>query len=152
MDVVHDGAFYCAQAFGRRVRGRGGSIVLVSSIAATKVVWPPAVVSYFAGKAAVSHLEALLGVEWAAEGIRVNAIEPGHIDTDMTRGAQARRSEMMKAWIDAVPLGRLVTPEECANAIAFLLSDLTSAVTASVMTVDGGFSRRCARTASYGSG
>ena len=140
--VVLDGAFYCAQSFGRRMRGRGGSIVLVSSIAASKVTWPPAVVSYSAGKAALSHLAALLGVEWAAEGIRVNAIEPGHIDTEMTRRAQERRPEMMAKWIGDVPIGRLVSPEECANAIAFLLSDLSSATTASVMTVDGGYSRR----------
>ena len=140
--VVLDGAFYCAQSFGRRMRGRGGSIVLVSSIAASKVTWPPAVVSYSAGKAALSHLAALLGVEWASENIRVNAIEPGHIDTDMTRRARERRPDMMNKWIGDVPIGRLITPEECANAIAFLLSDLSSATTASVMTVDGGYSRR----------
>ncbi|MBY8824344.1 SDR family NAD(P)-dependent oxidoreductase [Sphingomonas colocasiae] len=142
MAVVLDGAFYCAQSFGRRMRGRGGSIVLVSSIAASKVTWPPAVVSYSAGKAALSHLAALLGVEWASEGIRVNAIEPGHIDTEMTQRAKARRPEMMEKWLGDVPIGRLITPEECANAIAFLLSDLSSATTASVTTVDGGYSRR----------
>lgn len=142
MSVVLDGAFFSAQSFGRLMRGRGGSIVLVSSIAASKVVWPPAVVSYSAGKAAISHLAALLGAEWASENIRVNAIEPGHIDTELTQKARNRRPDMIEAWIEGVPLGRLITPDECANAIAFLLSDLSSAMTASVVTVDGGFSRR----------
>jgi sorbose reductase len=137
-----DGAFYCAQSFGRRMRTGGGSIVLVSSIAATKVTWPPAVVSYSVSKAGMSHLAALLGVEWAAEGIRVNAVEPGHIDTDMTRRAQARRPEMMANWIEEVPQRRLIDPAEIASTIAFLLSDMSSAMTASVLTADGGYSRR----------
>lgn len=137
-----DGAFYCAQSFGKRMRGSGGSIVLVSSVAATKVTWPPAVVSYSVSKAGLSHLAALLGVEWAAEGIRVNALEPGHIDTDMTRRAQARRPEMMAKWIDEVPQRRLIDPAEIASTIAFLLSDMSSAMTASVVTADGGYSRR----------
>jgi sorbose reductase len=137
-----DGAFYCAQSFGKRMRGSGGSIVLVSSVAATNVTWPPAVVSYSVSKAGLSHLAALLGVEWASEGIRVNAVEPGHINTDMTKRAQQRRPEMMAKWISEVPQNRLIEPEEVADTIVFLLSDLASSMTASVITADGGYSRR----------
>lgn len=142
MSVTLDGAFFSAQAFARGMRGTGGSIVLVSSAAATKVTWPPAVVSYSAAKAAVSHLGALLGVEWASENIRVNVIAPGHIDTSATRGAAARRPEMMAQWVSGVPIGRLIGCEELANQIVFLLSDLSLPMTASVLTADGGYTRR----------
>lgn len=137
-----DGAFYCAQSFGKRMRGVGGSIVLVSSVAATKVTWPPAVVSYSVSKAGMSHLAALLGVEWASENIRVNAIEPGHINTDMTKRAKERRPDLLDQWVGAVPQKRLIEPEEIADTIAFLLSDMSSSMTASVITADGGYSRR----------
>ncbi|PKP82009.1 MAG: 3-oxoacyl-ACP reductase [Alphaproteobacteria bacterium HGW-Alphaproteobacteria-18] len=140
--VTLDGSFYCAQAFGRLMKDVGGSIVLVSSVAASKAIWPPPVVSYSASKAALSHLAAVLGVEWAQHDIRVNAIEPGHIETELTLRAKERRPEMMEKWIADVPQGRLITPEEIGEIICFLLSDLSSSMTASVLTADGGFSRR----------
>lgn len=142
MAVTLDGSFYCAQAFGRQMKDVGGSVVLVSSVAASKAIWPPPVVSYSASKAALSHLAAVLGVEWAQHGIRVNAIEPGHIETELTLRAKERRPEMLEKWISDVPQGRLITPEEIGETIGFLLSDLSSSMTASVLTADGGFSRR----------
>lgn len=142
MAVTLDGSFYCAQAFGRQMKDVGGSVVLVSSVAASKAIWPPPVVSYSASKAALSHLAAVLGVEWAQHGIRVNAIEPGHIETELTLRARERRPEMLEKWISDVPQGRLITPEEIGETIGFLLSDLSSSMTASVLTADGGFSRR----------
>ncbi|MEM5516402.1 SDR family oxidoreductase [Henriciella sp. AS95] len=136
-----DGAFYTAQAFARNMRGRGGSVVMVSSIAGTINTIPLVVASYSTSKAGMSFLAARLGIEWAREGIRVNAVEPGHIDTELTAKARARRPDMIERWISEVPMQRLLDPEEVAHSIAFLLSDLSSGMTASTLTVDGGYSR-----------
>lgn len=140
-DVNLDGAFFTAQAFGRQMRERGGSVVLVSSIAGTINTMPVVTVSYGVSKAGMSFMAARLGVEWAAEGIRVNAVEPGHINTEMTAKARARRPDMLDRWISEVPMKRLLDPEEVAHTISFLLSDLSSGMTASTLTVDGGYSR-----------
>jgi sorbose reductase len=137
-----DGTWYCTQAFGRRMRGRGGSIVLVSSVCGSKVSWPPSVVSYSVSKAGISHLAALLGVEWASSGIRVNALEPGQIDTERLRSATQQWPDAMAKWLRTVPIGRLISPDEIAATIVFLISDLSSSMTASVLTADGGYSRR----------
>lgn len=136
-----DGAFFTVQAFARHMRGRGGSVVLVSSIAGAINTIPLVVASYGVSKAGMSFLAARLGVEWARDGIRVNAIEPGHIDTEMTANARKRRPDMIEKWISEVPMQRLLEPEEVAHSIAFLLSDLSSGMTASTLTVDGGYSR-----------
>lgn len=141
MNVNLDGAFFTAQAFGRRMRGRGGSIVLISSIAATKVVSPERHAAYGASKSAIAHLAALLGVEWAADGVRVNAIAPGYTNTPLLDRIRETDPATYATWVSQTPIGRLLEPREIANGILFYLSDLSSGCTASTLLVDGGYDK-----------
>lgn len=136
-----DGVFFTAQAFARLMKNqnRAGSIVFISSIAGFRVVKPERHAAYGASKSAVAHLASLLGVEWAPLGIRVNAVAPGYTATKILERAQRDDPEMMAKWLAQVPIGRLLRPEEIANAVAFLLSDQSSGVTATTLAVDGGF-------------
>ena len=136
-----DGVFFTAQAFARQMKEdkRPGSIVFISSIAGFRVVKPERHAAYGATKSAVAHLASLLGVEWAPCGIRVNAVAPGYTATKILLRAQQDDPETMAKWLAQVPICRLLEPVEIANAIAFLLSDQSSGVTATTLAVDGGF-------------
>jgi sorbose reductase len=141
MSINLDGAFFTAQTFARHMRERGGSIVLISSIAARTVVRPEKCAAYSATKAAVEHLAALLGVEWASDGIRVNAVGPGRTETPMIERIANEAPEMVATWMEQVPIGRLIRPEEVANAVAFFLSDLSSGCNGTTLMVDGGYDK-----------
>lgn len=134
-----DGAFHCSVAAARRwiADGRGGAIVNISSSAATHS--SPGVSAYSASKAALSSLTRSLAVEWAAYGIRVNAVAPGHVNVERIRqgGAEGRLS--LEDLRRAIPLGRLAEPEEVADAVLFLAGPRSSFITGQVLAVDGGF-------------
>jgi NAD(P)-dependent dehydrogenase (short-subunit alcohol dehydrogenase family) len=134
-DVNVFGAFYCARAavprMSTRHGGPGGAIVLISSGATTlggagEYVW------YAASKGAIDSMTYGLGRELAGEGIRVNAVAPGLIDTEIHAPGRLERLQSM------VPMGRVGTAEEAAQNVLFLLSDAASYVTASVLRVGGG--------------
>jgi NAD(P)-dependent dehydrogenase (short-subunit alcohol dehydrogenase family) len=129
------GAFLCAREAVRRMKGRGGAIVNVSSRAA--VLGSPAeYVDYAAAKAAVDTLTVGLAKEVAAEGIRVNAVRPGLIDTEIhADGGEPGRVARLAG---TVPMGRGGQPEEVAAAIVWLLSDEASFVTGALLDVAGG--------------
>ncbi|MDC9721108.1 MAG: SDR family oxidoreductase [Gammaproteobacteria bacterium] len=115
--------------------GRGGAIVNVSS-AAARLGAAGEYVDYAASKGAIDTLTRGLSVEVASQGIRVNCVRPGFIDTKMhTDGGEPDRIERVKS---AIPMGRGGTPEEVANAIAWLLSDEASYVTGSFTEIAGG--------------
>ncbi len=130
------GAFWCARAAIKRMStkhgGSGGAMVMISSAAAGlggagEYVW------YAASKGAVESMTYGLGKELGSEGIRVNAVAPGLIETEIH--APGRLARM----VAAVPLaGRAGTAEETAQAVVFLLSDAASYVTGSVLRVTGG--------------
>jgi NAD(P)-dependent dehydrogenase (short-subunit alcohol dehydrogenase family) len=141
MSINLDGTFFTAQSFARHMRERGGSIVLISSISARTVVRPEKCAAYGATKAAVEHLAALLGVEWASDGIRVNAVGPGRTETPMIERIANEAPEMVATWMEQVPIGRLIRPEEVANAVAFFLSDLSSGCNGTTLMVDGGYDK-----------
>lgn len=143
IDINLSGVFYTAREFGRRMIERGkGSIVITSSIAGFGVVSPETHVAYGSTKAAVAHMAKLLGVEWAAQGVRVNAVAPGYTDTSILDAIKAQSPETIDEWISRIPMGRLNTPQEIADATAFLFSDLASGITATTLHVDGGYSAR----------
>ena len=115
--------------------GRGGSIVNISS-AAARLGAPGERVDYAGSKGATESFTIGLAREVGAEGIRVNAIRPGIIDTELhARGGQPDRAGRLGA---ATPLGRAGTAEEVAEAVVWLLSDQSSYVTAAILDVTGG--------------
>ena len=133
------GTFLCAREAVRRMSvsrgGRGGGIVNVSSLA-SRFGSPFEYVDYAASKGAIDTFTIGLAKEVAGEGIRINAVRPGFIKTDIhASGGEPGRVERLK---NQVPLQRGGEPEEIANAILWLLSDEASYVTGTVMDVTGG--------------
>ncbi|MFT8247098.1 SDR family oxidoreductase [Roseomonas sp. BN140053] len=133
------GTLLCAQAAVRRMArghgGAGGVIVNISSNAALSGsgdMW----VWYAASKGAVDTLTLGLGREVAREGIRVVAVAPGFVATELL--AEGLGAEKLAAISASIPMGRPATPEEIAGAVAFALSDAASYMTATVMRVTGG--------------
>jgi len=116
----------------------GGSIINIASVAALRP--RPGMNAYCASKAAVIGLTKAVALELAATGIRVNCIAPGPADTPMLPGFMAEPGSEAgrRVFLDSVPLGRLIDPEEIAAAAAYLASDEARAVIGAVLNVDGG--------------
>jgi 2-keto-3-deoxy-L-fuconate dehydrogenase len=150
LSVNLDGAFLTLQAAMRAIRaaGNGGSIVLTASAAGVKA--EPGIAAYGASKAAVIHLARIAAREGAGDNIRINAIAPGGVETDIWKsvdfftdlvektGSEAAAYKAMAAM--ATPLGRYAKAEEIAEQIAFLLSDRASYTTGACLVSDGGYS------------
>lgn len=133
------GAFLCAREAVRRMSslhgGSGGSVVNLSSAAAIHGA-PASHVDYAASKAAIDLLTIGLAREVAAEGIRVNAVRPGIIDTEIH--ASGGMPGRVAALRDSIPMKREGTPEEVAEAICWLASDAATYVTGAILNVAGG--------------
>jgi NAD(P)-dependent dehydrogenase (short-subunit alcohol dehydrogenase family) len=131
------GVFFVMQAALRALVPRGaGSIVNVASTSAFTASTGPMSV-YDASKAAVRMLTQAAAREVAVSGVRINAVAPGTVETDLTRGLAT--SELLAELGQRVPLGRLGCPGEIAAAVAFLASDDASYVTGTTLVVDGGW-------------
>jgi NAD(P)-dependent dehydrogenase (short-subunit alcohol dehydrogenase family) len=125
----------CAEAARRwTAAGRGGAIVNIASIQGERVA--PGLAAYSTSKAAVVHLTKSLALEWARHGIRVNAIEPGYIRTEMTDSMWD--TDYGRALVSRIPMRRLGTPEELDGALLLLATRASSWMTGSVIAVDGG--------------
>jgi len=138
-DVNVMGTLLCAREAVRRMStrrsGKGGAIVNLSSAAAV-LGGPGMYVDYAASKGAVDAFTIGLGREVATDGIRVNAVRPGLIDTEIHAASGDPHRAVTAAG--AVPMQRPGTAMECANAVAWLLSDEASYVTGTIVTVSGG--------------
>ena len=137
IDLNLKGLFYAMRGVARRwiMRGTKGRIVNLASFAG--IVADPLSAPYAATKGAVVQLTRTCAVEWAPHGIRVNAIGPGYVRTEMT----ARTLDMPEACAAIrakTPLGRPAAPEEIAGAALFLASAASSYVTGHILMVDGG--------------
>jgi A-factor type gamma-butyrolactone 1'-reductase (1S-forming) len=119
------------------VRGGGGSIVNVSSIGG--IIGSTGRASYVTSKHALGGMTKCAALEYAKDGVRVNAVAPGSTLTDLVKPGLEANPELYEKVIAAVPMNRPAQPEEIAQAIAWLASDLASYVTGVVLPVDGGF-------------
>jgi len=139
LDVMTTGVFFCCQAFGRQLVEGGGAVVNIASINA-RVAFPMRL-AYNAAKAAVVQMTEVLAIEWAEHGVRVNAVAPGVIRTELVARAIADGDADEAAYVGRTPLRRLGRPEEVAKAVLFLASDEDAAfVTGHTLVVDGGWS------------
>ena len=150
LSVNLDGVFLTLQAAMRAIRagGQGGAIVLTASAAGVKA--EPGIAAYGASKAAVIHLARIAAKEGAPDGIRVNSIAPGGVETPIwqsvpffqdlveSKGSEEAAYKAMAGI--ATPLGRYARPEEIAEQIAFLLSDKAAFITGACLVSDGGYS------------
>ncbi len=136
LDVNLTGVMICAREAARQMiaEGHGGTIVNFASIAAYGPV--PTIADYCVSKAGIVMLTKCLAAEFGRNGIRVNAVAPGPIETGMTQTLlETGRLQQQAA---ALPLGRVAQPEEVANVVLFLSSDQSSYVTGKTLGVDGG--------------
>jgi NAD(P)-dependent dehydrogenase (short-subunit alcohol dehydrogenase family) len=137
MGVNLDGLWIACQVFGRlMIESGGGTIVNIGSMSASIVNRPQWQPAYNASKAAVHHLTRSLAAEWAPHKVRVNALAPGYMHTDMSPIHEER---FQRYWIEDTPQQRAGEPDELGPAIVFLASDASSFMTGSVLTVDGGY-------------
>lgn len=135
-DINVYGVWLCSTVVADHMRARGGVIVNVGSISALIVNRPQWQPAYNASKAAVHQLTKSLAAEWAPHNIRVNALAPGYVKTEM---APVDRPEFRQHWIEDAPMQRYALPAEIAPSVVYLASDATSFMTGSVLVLDGGY-------------
>ncbi|MDR1031417.1 MAG: 3-oxoacyl-[acyl-carrier-protein] reductase [Treponema sp.] len=134
LDVNLTAAFLVARTVGRdMIRRKKGSIINMSSVVG--IHGNGGQTNYAASKAGLIGLTKSLAQETASRGVRVNAVAPGFIDSDMTR---AMPEDVQKKMVEHIPLKRLGTPADVAAAILFLASDASGYITGQVLAVDGG--------------
>jgi NAD(P)-dependent dehydrogenase (short-subunit alcohol dehydrogenase family) len=137
-NVNYNAVFWCNRAFGRHMlKARQGAIVNIGSMSGYIVNRPQLQTYYNASKAAVHHLTASLAAEWADRGVRVNAVAPTYIETEMTRTAVDPSA--IDIWLRDTPMGRMGQPHEIASVVHFLACDASSLITGATVKADAGF-------------
>ncbi|ORA12943.1 SDR family oxidoreductase [Mycobacterium asiaticum] len=131
------GVFLTAQAAARAMvrQGRGGSIITTASMSGHIINIPQQVGHYCTSKAAVIHLTKAMAVEFAQYDIRVNAVSPGYIMTELVEPL----AEYHRQWEPKIPMGRIGRPEELTGLYLYLASAASSYMTGSDVVIDGGY-------------
>jgi NAD(P)-dependent dehydrogenase (short-subunit alcohol dehydrogenase family) len=137
VDVQLNGAFYLAQACAKPMWESGGAIVFITSTNAEAAF--PRRAAYCSAKAGVAMLTKVLAIEWARQGIRVNAVGPAYVATEMTQRNIAAGNVNESQIKARIPLGRLAEPADVADAVSFLLSEQARFITGHSLYVDGGW-------------
>ena len=137
LDVNLKGAFLVGQAVARHMAARGcGAIVNMSSVNGLMAI--PTIASYNASKGAINQLTRAMSLALIDHGVRVNAVAPGTIATELARNSVLTSDAARQRILGRTPMKRLGEPEEVADVIAYLLSDASSYVTGEIVYVDGG--------------
>ena len=139
LDVNLNGTYWTCRAFGKPMLDRGeGAVVIVGSMSGLISNNPQKQVAYNASKAGIHHLARSLAGEWATRGVRVNAVAPGYVDTDMSN-VTVQDPYYGDRWMEGTPMRRMLRPEEVASVNLFLATEASSGMTGSVVVVDGGY-------------
>lgn len=142
IDVNLSGTFWTAREAARHMlQGGGGAIVNVGSISGMIANIPQSQTAYNASKAGVHLVTQSLASEFATRNIRVNAVAPGYVETELTRGG-IDNPEWFPTWREMTPMHRVAQVEEIASVVHFLASDAASYMTGSIVVVDGGYTAR----------
>jgi len=139
MAVNLHGMFNVTHAFLEQLRATRGRIINIGSIQSFVHVRTPNSAAYTASKHGVLGFTRALAAELGKDGVRVNAIGPGLIETPLNEKARASNPEFVKIFKDHTPLGRAGTPEDIVGPAIFLASDLSAYVTGSIIMADGGY-------------
>ncbi len=138
MDVNLTSAFLCSRAAHGWLKRQGGKVVNVGSM--MSIFGAPYASAYAASKGAVVQFTRSLATAWAADNIQCNAVLPGWIDTDLTRGARQQVAGLNERVLARTPAGRWGTPADLAGLAVFLSSPASDFVTGAAIPVDGGYS------------
>ena len=133
------GPFNVTQAFLEPLRATRGRIVNIASIQSFVHLRTPSSPAYTASKHGVLGFTRALAAELGKDGVRVNAIGPGFIETPLNANTRANHPEFVKVFLDHTPLGRAGKPEDIVGPAIFLASDLSAYVTGSIVMADGGY-------------
>ena len=139
MAVNLNGLFNVTHAFLQQLRAAKGRIINIGSVQSFVHVRTPNSPAYTTSKHGVLGFTRALAAELGKDGVRVNAIGPGLIETPLNEKVRANNPELMKVFMDHTPLGRTGKPEDIVGPAIFLASDLSAYVTGSIIMADGGY-------------
>ena len=139
MAINLNGVFNVTHAFLDQLRANKGRIVNIGSIQSFVHVRTPNSAAYTTSKHGVLGFTKALAAELGKDGVRVNAIGPGFIETPLNEKARATNPELVKIFLDHTPLGRTGKPDDIVGPAIFLASDLAAYVTGSIVMADGGY-------------
>jgi NAD(P)-dependent dehydrogenase (short-subunit alcohol dehydrogenase family) len=139
MAVNLNGVFNVTHAFLAQIRASKGRIINIASMQSFMHVRTPNSAAYTTSKHGVLGFTRALAAELGKDGVRVNAIGPGLIETPLNAQVRATNPELIKIFLDHTPLGRAGTPDDIVGPALFLASDLSAYVTGSIVMADGGY-------------